>query len=170
MVLVKLMWNNIIIDITEDGLFAAIAAIGFSSISNTPHRAYPTCALIAATGHSVRYILTLPELGGMHIIPAGTAASFAIGVLAVLLASRIKCPAEVCFFPALLPMIPGMYAYRTIEALLCCLYHTQQEEFGHYFYLLAYNGLTCTFIILGMVIGATVPVFLFKKLSFTATR
>ena len=164
------MWNDILISIFEDGLFAAIAAIGFSSISNTPRRAYPICALIAAAGHAIRYILTSPDLGQMHIIPASTAASFAIGLLAVLLASRIRCPAEVCFFPALLPMIPGMYAYRTIEALLSCLYHTQEKLFGHYFYLLAYNGLTCAFIILGMVIGATVPVFLFKKISFTATR
>ena len=106
----------------------------------------------------------------MHIIAASTLAAFAVGILAVLLASRIRCPAEVCFFPALLPMIPGMYAYRTVEALLLCLYHTQEETFGHNFYLLAYNGLTCVFIILGMVIGATIPVFLFKKLTFTATR
>lgn len=164
------MWNDILINIMEDGLFAAIAAIGFSSISNTPRRAYQACALIAAAGHAVRYVLTLPESGGMHIIPASTAAAFTIGILAVLFASRIKCPAEVCFFPALLPMIPGMYAYRTIEALISCLYHTQENAFGHYFYLLVYNGLTCSFIILGMVVGATVPVFIFKKLSFTATR
>ncbi|MBP3470670.1 MAG: threonine/serine exporter family protein [Paraprevotella sp.] len=164
------MWNDILINIMEDGLFAAIAAIGFSSISNTPRRAYLACALIAAAGHAVRYVLTLPESGGMHIIPASTAAAFTIGILAVLFASRIKCPAEVCFFPALLPMIPGMYAYRTIEALISCLYHTQENAFGHYFYLLVYNGLTCSFIILGMVAGATVPVFIFKKLSFTATR
>ena len=164
------MWNDIFINIFADGLCAAIAAIGFSSISNTPRRAYLTCALIAATGHAIRFVLTQPEFGGMHIIPASTMASFAIGVLAVLFASRIKCPAEVCFFPALLPMIPGMYAYRTIEALLSCLYNTQEDIFGHYLYLLAYNGLTCAFIILGMVIGATVPMFLFKKLSFTATR
>lgn len=164
------MWNDILINLVEDGLFAAIAAIGFSSISNTPRRAYLACALIAAAGHAVRYVLTLPESGGMHIIPASTAAAFTIGILAVLFASRIKCPAEVCFFPALLPMIPGMYAYRTIEALISCLYHTQENAFGHYFYLLVYNGLTCSFIILGMVVGATIPVFIFKKLSFTATR
>lgn len=164
------MWTEILINIFEDGLFAAIAAIGFSSISNTPRRAYPTLALIAAIGHSIRHILTLPDFGGMHIISASTIAAFAVGVLAVLFASRIKCPAEVCFFPALLPMIPGIYAYRTIEALLSCLYHTQEEVFGHYFYLLVYNGLTCTFIITGMVIGATIPMFLLKKLSFTATR
>lgn len=164
------MWNDFLINVLEDGLFAAIAVIGFSSISNTPRRAYLTCASIAAVGHAIRYVLTLPEFGGMHIIPASAVASFAVGMLAVLLAPRIKCPAEVCFFPALLPMIPGMYAYRTIEALLSCLYHTREDVFGHYLYLLAYNGLTCAFIILGMVIGATLPVFLFKKISFTATR
>lgn len=164
------MGNELLINIFEDGLFAAMAAIGFSSISNTPRRAYLTCGLIAAAGHAVRYVLMLPQLGGMHIILASTIASFTIGVLAELFAPRIKCPAEVCFFPALLPMIPGMYAYRTVEAMLSCLYHTQEEAFGHYLYLLSYNGLTCAFIILGMVIGATVPVFLFKKLSFTATR
>ena len=165
-----MMWNDILVNIFEDGFFAAIAAIGFSSISNTPRRAYLTCALIAAVGHAIRYVLTLPDLGGLHIIPASTVASFAIGMFSVLFASRIKCPAEVCFFPALLPMIPGMYAYRTVEALLLCLYHTEEEVFSHYFYLFAFNGLTCAFIVLGMVVGATIPVFLFKKLSFTATR
>ena len=164
-----MIWNDFFVNIFEDGFFASIAAIGFSSISNTPRRAYLTCALIAAVGHAIRYMLTLPILGGVHISLASTVAAFAVGLFAVLFASRIKCPAEVCFFPALLPMIPGMYAYRTIEALLSCLYHTQEEVFVHYFYLFAYNGLTCTFIILGMVIGATVPVFLLKKLSFTAT-
>ena len=115
------MCNDIFINIFEDGLFAAIAAIGFSSISNTPQRAYLTCALIAAAGHSIRYVLTLAEFGGMHIIPASTVASFAIGVLAVLFASRIKCPAEVCFFPALLPMIPGMHAARSKPCSPVCI-------------------------------------------------
>ncbi len=165
-----MMWNDILVNIFEDGFFAAIAAIGFSSISNTPRRAYLTCALIAAVGHAIRYVLTLPDLGGLHIIPASTVASFAIGMFSVLFASRIKCPAEVCFFPALLPMIPGMYAYRTVEALLLCLYHTEEEVFSHYFYLLPINRHTSAFIILGKVVGATIPVYLFKKLSFTATR
>ena len=165
-----MMWNDIFVNVFEDGFFAAIAAIGFSSISNTPRRAYLTCGIIAAIGHAIRYVLTNPNLRGLHIILAGTVASFAVGMLAVGFASCIKCPAEVCFFPALLPMIPGMYAYRTIEALLLCLYHTKEEVFVHYFFLFAYNGLTCIFIILGMVVGATIPVFLLKKLSFTATR
>ena len=90
------MWNDIFVNVFGDGFFAAIAAIGFSSISNTPRRAYLTCALIAAVGHAIRYVLTNPDLCGLHIILAGTVASFAVGMFAVLFAPYIKCPAEVC--------------------------------------------------------------------------
>ena len=148
-------------NILQDGFFAAIAAIGFASISNPPRQAYKYCALIAALGHATRYVLTHNAYGEMHLIGASFIASLVIGVLTVFLAPRAKCPAETFSFPALLPMIPGMYAYRTIEALLLCL--TNQEEH-------AFNGLTCTFIILGMVVGATLPIFLFKNTSFKATR
>ncbi|MBR5234645.1 MAG: threonine/serine exporter family protein [Bacteroidaceae bacterium] len=154
----------------QDALFSAIAAIGFASISNPPRAIYGSCALTAAIGHSCRYLLMSDAWCGMHIIPASTIAAFLIGTLAVLLAPRIKCPAEACFSPALLPMIPGVYAYRTVKALLLCLFQHEEVAFNHYLYLLMSNGLTCMFIILGMVVGATIPMFLFKKISFQATR
>ena len=160
------MWINIL----QDGFFAAVAAVGFASISNPPRRSYAYCALIAAIGHSVRFILQNNPLCEVHIIVASTVAAFFVGLAAVWLAPHAKCPAETCFFPALLPMIPGMYAYRTIGALLLCLYYSDEAAFSHYFYLLAYNGFTCVFIVFGMVIGATIPIFIFKKLSFEATR
>ncbi len=157
-----------ILEILQDGLFAAVAAVGFASISNPPRRIYPYCALVAAVGHATRYVLTTAV--GMHIILAGTLAAFSIGFLSILISPKAKCPAEACFFPALLPMIPGMYAYRAFAALLMCLGHAQEQAFGHYFYLLAYNGMTCIFIILGMVIGVNIPIFLLKNTSFRATR
>lgn len=157
-------------EILQDGFFAAIAAIGFASISNPPRQAYACCAAIAAAGHATRYVLMHNALGEMHIIGASLLASFAIGILAVVLAPRAKCPAETFSFPALLPMIPGMYAYRTVEALLLCLNSRGEADFAHYHYLFAYNGQTCAAIIVCMVAGATVPIFLFKNTSFKATR
>lgn len=50
-------------------------------------------------------------------------------------------------------MIPGMYAYRTITALLLCLFQQEENLFDHYLYLLTFNGLICIFIILGMVVN-----------------
>ena len=79
-------------------------------------------------------------------------------------------PAETSLFPSLLPMIPGIYAYKTFGAMMMCIYDSGQESFERYFYLFASNGLTCLFILVGMVVGATIPIFMFKKISFQATR
>ncbi len=50
----------------------------------------------------------------MDIATASLCASVAIGVGSLLLGGRIRCPMTVLFIPALLPMIPGMYAYKTV--------------------------------------------------------
>ena len=43
------------IPLLEDCFFAAIAAIGFGSISNVPVKAFSGCAILAAAGHGTRY-------------------------------------------------------------------------------------------------------------------
>lgn len=104
------------------------------------------------------------------LIVASFIASLAIGFLAVGLAKVAKCPPETFSFPSLLPMIPGMYAYRTVEALVLCLFTQDEDLFNHYLYLCTSNGFTCAFDILGMVLGATLPIFLLNKISYRATR
>ncbi len=157
--------------ILQDALFSAIAAIGFAAISRPPRRAYIYCGSIAAIGHVIRFMLMTPELGiSLHIVPATLFASFAIGMLAVLFSPIVKTPPETCFFPALLPMIPGMYAYRSFAGAAMCVLSTGEEQFSRYFYLFASNSFTCICILLSMAVGATIPIFLFKRISFQATR
>lgn len=154
--------------VIDDALFASMAAIGFASISHTPARNYIICALAAAIGHSLRFVLM--SGAAISIIPASTIAAFAVGLIAVVLAPTVKVPAEACLFPALLPMIPGMYAYRAIGALLRCAATADASACSEPLCSLAYNGITCSGIILGMVLGANLPIFLLKKMSFQATR
>lgn len=159
-----------ILQFLQDALFAAIAAVGFAAISNPPRQAYIVCAVIAAIGHSVRFMLMQSPAFHFHIVLATAIASLLIGILAVLVSPRTKVPAETYLYPSLLPMIPGIYAYRTFGGLVMCMYHSGEGSFNHYFYLFASNGLTCFFILLAMAIGATVPIFMLKKISFQATR
>ncbi len=157
--------------ILQDAVFAAIAAIGFAAISKPPKRVYPFCALIAACGHSIRYFLMNSDFGlHLNIIVATLLASFSVGILAVVLSPKAKTPAEACLFPALLPMIPGIYAYKTFGALGMCIISDTEKLFSHYFYLFAFNGITMVCILTSMVVGATIPIFLLKKISFRATR
>ena len=75
---------DIIFGTLQDAFFAAIASVGFASISNPPHRIYPVCAGIAAVGHSLRYVLM--NATGMHLVLASLCAATVIGLLAVFLA------------------------------------------------------------------------------------
>lgn len=154
--------------IIEDSLFAAVAAIGFGSISNVPVKAFSGCAVLAAVGHGARAFL----MGqfGVSVIWASFVGGLAIGLLSVPVSSHWKAPAESMSFPALLPMIPGMYAYRTVQAFLACVQHSSENSFMHHLYLLNYNGFVCSIIILLMFVGVTVPIFCFKRYSFSATR
>lgn len=154
----------------QDALFAAIAAIGFSAISRPPRQAYLYCALIAAIGHSSRFFLMQSEYSHLHIVIATAIASLVIGVLAVILSPKSRVPAETFLYPSLLPMIPGMYAYKTFGALVMCMYNSSEEAFDHYLYLFTSNGMTCFFILAAMTIGATMPIFMLKRISFQATR
>lgn len=90
--------------------------------------------------------------------------------MAVLLSPRAKVPAETFLFPSLLPMIPGIYAYKAFGGIVMCLGQAGEDSFMHSLYLFASNGMTCFFIILVMVVGATMPIFLMKRVSFRATR
>lgn len=159
-----------VLEIFQDAFFAALAAIGFAAISRPPKRAYLYCALIAAVGHSLRYVLMLPGLFEAHIVVATSLAAFVVGLLAVLVSPVARVPAETCLYPALLPMIPGIYAYKTFGGLAMCVFGQGQEQYNFYFYQFTYNGILCLFIIFGMVLGATLPIFLLKKISFQATR
>lgn len=159
-----------IAEIFSDALFAAIAAIGFAAINRPPRHAYFYCAVIAAVGHSVRFVLLNYCGETFSIVFATFIAALVVGTLAVFLSPVARTPAETCLFPALLPMIPGIYAYKTFAGLGLCLMNGGETAFNHNFYVFASNGLICVFILAAMVVGATLPIFIFSKISFQATR
>lgn len=157
-------------EVLEDALFAAIAAIGFSAISNPPKNTYFYCAIIAAIGHSTRLVLISNGTFDFSIVIASTIAALIVGLISVAVSPLAKIPAEAFLFPSLLPMIPGIYAYKCFGGLVMCILNSGESDFMHYLYLFAFNGLTCVFVIVGMVVGATIPIFLMKKATFSATR
>ena len=107
---------------------------------------------------------------GTHIIWASLAAGLAIGMLSVITGVMIKQPVESLSFPSLLPMIPGMYAYRTFQNLLGCVSTSCRDEFLDYFYRMSDNFLTGCLIIIMLAVGAVVPMLAFSRTSFQATR
>jgi len=150
-----------------DGILAAIAAIGFAVLSNPPRKAVLVSAFLAAIGHSLRFFLIQ---SGMEISLASLTAATAIGLLSIVFARLIHCPAEVFAFPSLLPMIPGMYAYRTILSLIKFIQSPDSNLNQGYFMDFFQNGITTIFILFALVVGAALPILLFPKHSYSVTR
>lgn len=160
---------TLLTDLLLDGLFAAIAAIGFGAISDPPRRAFPRIALLAAVGHALRY--GLMTYASTDIATASLCASVTIGLGSLWLGRGIHCPMTVLYIPALLPMVPGIYAYKTVFSLLMFLQSLDDPQQGlshmHQFFLNA----TVSFSVIAMLAaGATLPIFIFNRRAFSLTR
>ena len=108
--------------------------------------------------------------GTIFVICGDFIAALFIGFLAVIISGKAKCPAESLSFPALLPMIPGMYAYHMVQGLIGLMGVDGKEDVDHFFFLFGYNLIITLSVIFLMVVGISLPIFFLKKLSFEATK
>lgn len=159
----------IALDILLDGLFAAVAAVGFGAISDPPMRAFPRIALLAAAGHALRF--SLMNYAGVDIATASLAAAVTIGMGSLWLVRGIRCPMTVLYIPALLPMVPGIYAYKTVFALIMLMQHTAESDAARqYMDAFLLNATVTVSVVFMLAVGSTVPILLFRRRAFSLTR
>lgn len=145
-----------------DGFFAAVAAVGFAMISNPPKKVALTAGVLAALGYMGRFFLMRAGLG---IASASLCAALLISLCSMPCARRCRIPAEMFAFPALLPMIPGMFAYKTILATMQFMGSTALAGRQELIAEILYNGLTAFFVMCALVLGAMLPLVLFHRES-----
>ena len=87
---------------------------------------------------------------GVDIASASLCASVAIGIGSLLLGGRIHCPMTVLFIPALLPMIPGMYAYKTVFSMIMFMQNLDDPSAAGYLAAIVRNGFV-TFSVIFML-------------------
>lgn len=151
-----------------DAFFSAIAAMGFAVISNPPRKAVAVSALLSAVGHSFRYYLI--NIMALDIVTSTFFAAFLIGLLSFGFAKWLRCPSEVFTFPSLLPMIPGMFAYKMFVSAAKFTRASDHSSYSQMIEDIFSNGLTAVFIMAALVIGVSLPMILFHKESYTMTR
>jgi uncharacterized membrane protein YjjB (DUF3815 family) len=77
----------------------------------------------------------------------------------------------VLYIPALLPMIPGMYAYRTVFALVMFMQNLKVPVVAEkYMQALLSNAIVTISTVFLLAVGATIPIFVFPKRAYTMTR
>jgi len=157
------------VDILSDGFFAAVAAIGFGAVSDPPMRAFPYIAALAAVGHALRFCLMNGP--GVDIASASLCASFVIGMGSLWFGARVRCPMTVLYIPALLPMVPGMYAYKIVFSSIMFMQNLSDPVAGErYMQQLLLNAVVTCSVIFMLALGATLPIFLFSDRAYSLTR
>ncbi|MCM1337188.1 MAG: threonine/serine exporter family protein [Candidatus Amulumruptor caecigallinarius] len=156
-------------NILIDALLAAVAAIGFGAVSNPSVRTFPYIAVLAAVGHALRYVLM--EVGGCDIVTSSLAAAVTIGTLALLFGKLAHTPLPCLFIPALLPMVPGMYAYKCVFALIMFIQSIDSSIRSEEYLLAFASNFAVTVMVIGVLAGgASLPTFIFRRLTMTMTR
>ncbi|MDO5045272.1 threonine/serine exporter family protein [Campylobacter sp.] len=159
---------DLVISTLIDALFAAIAGFGFAYVSSPPKRTLIYSALLAAIAHASRFLMIRAEIFNISI--ATLFASFFVGILAIFFARRLKVPAEIISFPALLPMVPGIYAYKSILALFSFTNTDEISQKMGYLMLFFDNALTTVSVSLALGVGVSVTLLIFYEQSLMVTR
>lgn len=108
------------------------------------------------------------DFSGVDIATASLFGALIIGFGSLWLGQKVYCPMTVLYIPALLPMIPGKFAYNMVFSLIMSLQTMNEpERLGKYMETFFANGLvTCTVIFM-LAVGATFPMFLFPHKAFS---
>lgn len=157
-----------IVDILIDAVTAAVAALGFGAVSGPSRRSLPYICLLAAVAHGLRFWL-MNSLG-VDIVTGSLAGSLAAGFISLWAGKRCHTPVSCLFIPALLPMVPGMYAYRSVFALISFIQSSESMVQSEYLLMFGSNFFVTIMVVSVLAAGATFPKFIFKKLAFTMTR
>ena len=143
--------------ILDDMFFAAIPAVGFALVFNVPPKALKYCALLGALGHVTRTILMHNDV---PIVFATLVGAALIGFIGVHLSHRYLAHPKVFTVAAIIPMIPGVQAYKAMIAIV------QIHHYGFsnaLFEQMIASFINTTFILGALVFGLALPGLLFYR-------
>lgn len=149
---------SLLLTLLNDAFFSAIPAVGFAMVFNVPKRYLPYCALAGALGHSAR---TLMLHFGIPIEWATFVAAGVVGMITIGFAKRHLAPPLMYAVAAIIPMIPGTYAFNTVIALVQLTAQSQvsPELTGQ----VISNGLKTVFILGALSVGLAMPSLLYFR-------
>ncbi len=100
--------------LTADMLLAAVPAVGFALVFNVPRQALGYCAAGGAIGHGLRFLMLHY---GMPVEWATLIAASTVSFIGVYWAQKLLAHPKVFTVAAIIPMIPGKYAFTAMLAL-----------------------------------------------------
>ncbi|GET28937.1 threonine/serine exporter family protein [Prolixibacter sp. SD074] len=146
----------------EMGVWLGFAALGFAILFNVPQRTLPFIWLLGALGGITKLLVLF--FGG-NIILASLAGAVVVGILSIPAAHNKHAPPLVFSIPAVIPMVPGAFAYRMMLGLIKLAGNTGAESYSDVLNSAVSNGLKTLFILLSLAAGVAIPMLITRKES-----
>jgi uncharacterized membrane protein YjjB (DUF3815 family) len=146
----------------EKGIWFGLAAIGFAVLFNVPKRTLLPIYVMAATGGLCKVFLMHAEV---NVILASLAGATAIGFMSIWFAHVRHAPPPVFAIPSVIPMVPGIFAYRMMLGLMNLSGKIDPEKFSQVLSETTNNGLKVMFILMALAGGVGIPLLITRKES-----
>ena len=134
-------------------------ALGFGILFNVPPRTLFALWVGGAIGGLLKF--SLMQLA-FSVVFASFAGAAAVGVLSIPIAHFRHVPPMIFAIPSVIPLIPGVFAYKTMLGLIKLTgnigpdYNTVLAETVN-------NGAKTLFIILSLAMGVAIPMHVMRK-------
>lgn len=148
-------------------LWFGLAATGFAVLFNVPARTLLPVFILGAVGGITRVILIEK---GVHIILGTLCGSAIIGFLSIPFAHKRHAPPPVFAIPAVIPMVPGVLAYKMMQGLITLASDVNPALQGQILAETVNNGLKVMFILMSLAGGVELPMLITRKQSIKEIR
>ena len=146
----------------EKWIWFGSAAVGFAVLFNVPVRTLIPIFLMASLGGITKLLFLQWHVG----IVFGTFLGCAlIGLLSIFAAHYKHSPPFIFAIPAVIPMVPGTFAYYTMKGFIKLAYNTDPNAFEQILYETVTNGSKTIFVLMAITIGVYAPMLLTRKES-----
>lgn len=141
----------------ENWIWFGLAAVGFAVLFNVPTRTLLPIFFMAALGGSVKWIF----LNWNDSVILGTLlGSILIGFLSIYAAHFKHSPPFVFAIPAVIPMVPGSFAYYTMKGIIKLANNPSAGDFVPLLDETVTNGFKTLFILMTISLGVFAPMLL----------
>ncbi len=157
----------IIIDIITKSIWAGIGAIGFAILFNVPRRTIFTIWALGFLGGLIKFSGMYFDLG---IVFSSFLGATVIGIASIQFAHIKKSPPLIFSIPAVIPMVPGFFAYKMMLGLIALIKIENTDAYIQTLIETVNNGAKTMFILISLGTGVAIPMLLSRKESIKKSK
>lgn len=150
------------LSLLEKGIWLGFAALGFAILFNVPPRTLLIIWLLGALGGLTKFFMMH---WGISVILGSFGGASLIGILSIPAAHNKHAPPLVFAIPAVIPMVPGVFAYKMIIGLIKLAGDPSAISYTQTLTETVNNGLKVLFILISLAVGVAIPMLITRKSS-----